>query len=245
MEQEKIIIAIDGYSSCGKSTVAKALARRLGLRYIDSGAMYRAVTLYFLENNIPIPLPDEVDHLVFNYAPALQNTHISFRVHSNTGLSEIYLNGRYVEIEIRSMQISEQVSHVSAIPAVRKNMVELQQQMGRSGGLVMDGRDIGTTVFPNADLKIFMTADPEVRTLRRYHELRNKGISVKLDDVRNNIFSRDNEDTHREESPLRMASDAILLDNTHLNFDQQVDFVLDEISKLRQQVQSSNLESEN
>ena len=240
MQQEKIIIAIDGYSSCGKSTVAKALAKRLSLRYIDSGAMYRAVTLFFIQNNIAIPLPEDLENLVLDYAKVLGEIHISFKVNIQTGLSEIYLNGRYVEKEIRSMLVSDNVSHVSAIPVVRKEMVRLQQNMGITGGLVMDGRDIGTTVFPGADLKIFMTADPEVRALRRYRELTNQGVNVSLDEVRENISSRDHEDTHREESPLRMASDAILLDNTHLNFEQQVDFVLDEISKMRQQVRSTN-----
>jgi len=238
MEQEKIIIAIDGYSSCGKSTVAKALARRLSLRYIDSGAMYRAVTLYFLRHGIPIPLPEDLDHLAVDYGRVLTEIHITFKVNPLTGLSEIFLNGEDVEKEIRSMLVSENVSHVSAIPVVRKNMVSIQQRLGSSGGLVMDGRDIGTTVFPNADLKVFMTADPEVRANRRYQELRNAGVTVHPDEVRRNISSRDHEDTHRDESPLRMASDAIPLDNTNMNFDQQVDFVLNEISKLRQQVKS-------
>lgn len=239
MQQETIIIAIDGYSSCGKSTVAKALAKRLGLRYIDSGAMYRAVTLYFLENNVHIPLPEELEILKFDYSLVLKDIHITFTINTTTGFSEIYLNGRNVEKEIRSMLISDNVSHVSAIPAVRRNMVVLQQKMRVSGGLVMDGRDIGTTVFPDADLKIFMTADPEVRALRRYNELIRADVEVMLEDVRNNILSRDYEDTHREESPLRMAEDAIKLDNTNLNFDQQVDFVLAEINKLKQQVRTN------
>jgi cytidylate kinase len=238
MLQEKIIIAIDGYSSCGKSTVAKALAKRLSLRYIDSGAMYRAVTLYFIENKIPIPLPEDLDHLAVDYARVLLDIHISFKINAVTGLSEIYLNGINVEKDIRSMLISDNVSHVSAIPVVRKNMVNIQQKLGMSGGLVMDGRDIGTTVFPNADLKIFMVADPDVRAMRRYQELKNAGIDVRYEEVKRNISSRDHEDTSRDESPLRKASDAVLLDNTKLNFEQQVDFVLDEISKMRQQVKS-------
>lgn len=240
MEQETIIIAIDGYSSCGKSTVAKALAKRLSLRYIDSGAMYRAVTLYFLENQIEIPLPEELENAKTAYDKVLEHIHISFKVNSSTGFSEIYLNSKKVENEIRSMLISDNVSHVSAIPVVRKNMVRIQQQAGLSGGLVMDGRDIGTTVFPLADLKIFMTADPEVRAIRRYQELKKAGVAVTLEEVKNNISSRDFEDTHREESPLKMAIDAILLDNTHMNFDEQVGFVLDEISKLRQQVKTAD-----
>ena len=228
----RLIIAIDGYSSCGKSTVAKALARRLGLHYIDSGAMYRAVTLYFLENNIPIPSPEELHDMTYDFEPILDKIHISFRFNKENGFSEVYLNGRNVEQEIRSMEVSEQVSHVSAIKPVRKRMVYLQQQAVNEGGLVMDGRDIGTTVFPNADLKIFMKADPMVRSERRYKELIGKGADVTMDEVMRNIVGRDYEDTHREESPLRKAEDAIVLDNTHLTQAEQVEFVIDEINKL-------------
>jgi len=228
----RLIIAIDGYSSCGKSTVAKALARRLGLHYIDSGAMYRAVTLYFLENNIPIPSPEELHDMTYDFEPILDKIHISFRFNKENGFSEVYLNGRNVEQEIRSMEVSEQVSHVSAIKPVRKRMVYLQQQAVNEGGLVMDGRDIGTTVFPNADLKIFMKADPMVRSERRYKELIGKGADVTMDEVMRNILGRDYEDTHREESPLRKAEDAIVLDNTHLTQAEQVEFVIDEINKL-------------
>jgi cytidylate kinase len=228
----RLIIAIDGYSSCGKSTVAKALARRLGLHYIDSGAMYRAVTLYFLENNIPIPSPEELHDMTYDFEPVLDKIHISFRFNEENGFSEVYLNGRNVEQEIRSMEVSEQVSHVSAIKPVRKRMVYLQQQAVNEGGLVMDGRDIGTTVFPNADLKIFMKADPMVRSERRYKELIGKGADVTMDEVMRNILGRDYEDTHREESPLRKAEDAIVLDNTHLTQAEQVEFVIDEINKL-------------
>lgn len=228
----RLIIAIDGYSSCGKSTVAKALARRLGLHYIDSGAMYRAVTLYFLENNIPIPSPEELHDMTYDFEPILDEIHISFRFNKENGFSEVYLNGRNVEQEIRSMEVSEQVSHVSAIKPVRKRMVYLQQQAVNEGGLVMDGRDIGTTVFPNADLKIFMKADPMVRSERRYKELIGKGADVTMDEVMRNIVGRDYEDTHREESPLRKAEDAIILDNTHLTQAEQVEFVIDEINKL-------------
>lgn len=228
----RLIIAIDGYSSCGKSTVAKALARRLGLHYIDSGAMYRAVTLYFLENNIPIPSPEELHDMTYDFEPILDKIHISFRFNKENGFSEVYLNGRNVEQEIRSMEVSEQVSHVSAIKPVRKRMVYLQQQAVNEGGLVMDGRDIGTTVFPNADLKIFMKADPMVRSERRYKELIGKGADVTMDEVMRNIVGRDYEDTHREESPLRKAEDAIILDNTHLTQAEQVEFVIDEINKL-------------
>ena len=228
----RLIIAIDGYSSCGKSTVAKALARRLGLHYIDSGAMYRAVTLFFIENDIPIPSPEELHDLTYDFEPVLDKIHISFRFNKDSGFSEVYLNGRNVEQEIRTMTVSEQVSHVSAIKLVRKRLVHLQQQAALEGGLVMDGRDIGTTVFPNADLKIFMKADPMVRSERRYKELIGKGVSVTMEEVMQNVVGRDYEDTHREESPLRKAADAIILDNTYLTQEEQVEFVIDEINKL-------------
>lgn len=231
MHYKKLIIAIDGYSSCGKSTVAKALARKLKLNYIDSGAMYRAVTFYFIKNKIPIPLPHELDNIDFNFSEIIDDIDISFKINPETHFSEIYLNGRNVENEIRSMQVSENVSHVSAIKAVRKKLVALQQKMQNHGGLVMDGRDIGTTVFPNADLKIFMIADPDVRTKRRYAELTNKGIKVSFEEVKRNLESRDYEDSHREQSPLMKANDAIILDNTLLGFDEQVQFVLDAIEK--------------
>lgn len=224
MSAENPVIAIDGYSSCGKSTVAKAIARELGLRYIDSGAMYRAVTLYFLRHGIDTGRTD--------YTEVLNSIHISFRVNAE-GYSDVYLNGENVAREIRTMEVSEMVSHVSTIKQVRRKMVELQQQMNHGGGLVMDGRDIGTTVFPEADLKIFMTADPEVRAARRFRELQAEGVKVTLDEVRRNIDSRDHEDTHRQESPLRQAEDAVVLDNSHLDHRQQLDFVLDRIQELR------------
>jgi cytidylate kinase len=231
MPFKKLIIAIDGYSSCGKSTVAKALAHKLKLNYIDSGAMYRAVTFYFLKNYISIPLPEELEASKVDFEKVMHDIDITFKINPETHFSEIYLNGKNVEHEIRSMEISENVSHVSAIRAVRKKLVAMQQKMQHHGGLVMDGRDIGTTVFPNADLKIFMTADPAVRAQRRYNELLSKGVSVTLEDVENNIESRDDEDTHRKISPLRKADDAIVLDNSKLNFDEQLDFVMGEIEK--------------
>lgn len=227
-----LIIAIDGYSSCGKSTVAKALARRLGIHYIDSGAMYRAVTLYFLENDIPVPGPEELLSSDYDYDRVMQEIEISFRFNPKSGFSEVYLNGRNVEQEIRSMAINEQVSHVSAIKCVRRHLVKMQQEGAAEGGLVMDGRDIGTTVFPHADLKIFMKADPTVRANRRFKELTEKGVKVTLDEVVQNVIGRDYEDTHREESPLRKAEDAIMLDNTHLSPEEQVDFVMKEVQKL-------------
>ena len=236
----RLIIAIDGYSSCGKSTVAKALAQRLKLHYIDSGSMYRAVTLYFLKNNIHIPSPDQLKDLKFNYEQELENIHITFRINNKTGFSEVYLNGVNVENKIRTMEISENVSHVSCIKAIRTKMVLLQKMAADEGSLVMDGRDIGTTVFPHADLKIFMKADPMVRATRRYDEMQEKGMDVTMEDVIGNILSRDYEDTHRDESPLRKATDAVILDNTHLDFDEQVDFVLNEIKKLRPAENLSN-----
>jgi cytidylate kinase len=237
--QPKLIIAIDGYSSCGKSTVAKALAKKLHLHYIDSGAMYRAVTLYFLENNIPIPGPEEVHDFVYDFEKVLDDVHISFKFNPDSGFSEVYLNDKNVELEIRSMLISENVSHVSSIKAVRERLVALQQMAADSGSLVMDGRDIGTTVFPNADLKIFMKADPMVRANRRYKEMQDKGIDVTLEEVINNVVGRDYEDTHREESPLRKAVDAVVLDNTNISQEDQVEFVLNEIQKVKNQAKSS------
>lgn len=236
----RLIVAIDGYSSCGKSTVAKALAQKLKLHYIDSGAMYRAVTLYFLQNNIPIPEPEELHDSKYNYEQVLKNVHITFRINPVSDSSEVFLNGINVENEIRTMEISENVSHVSSIKAVRTKMVHLQQMAADEGSLVMDGRDIGTTVFPHADLKIFMKADPMVRANRRFEELISKGMDVDMEDVIDNILSRDYEDTHREESPLRKAADAIILDNTHLNFDEQVEFVMEEIKKLKPAENFSN-----
>lgn len=223
------VIAIDGYSSCGKSTVAKTLAQTLGLRYIDSGAMYRAVTLYFLQNNIPIP--DAGADPTIDYKPVLDKINIIFQLNSDSMDSALFVNGTDNTEAIRSMEVSENVSHVSAIKEVRERMVELQQKMKKDGGLVMDGRDIGTTVFPDADLKIFMTADSQVRAERRYLELKKKGLKVSLEEVRSNIENRDYEDTHRDESPLRKAEDAIELDNTHMDYDEQVNFVLDQLKK--------------
>jgi cytidylate kinase len=222
---KKIIIAIDGFSSCGKSTVAKALAKRLGYAYVDTGAMYRAVTLYLLENKIEISSEA-------NVVEALHNIHISFGVNEVNGASEIYLNDRNVEKEIRLMPVADNVSKVSAIKAVRMEMVALQQKMGKHKGLVMDGRDIGTAVFPNAELKIFMTANPDVRAKRRFDELTAKGTPSTLEAVKTNIELRDHDDTHRKESPLVKAEDAVILDNTNLNQQQQLDLVIDLVEKL-------------
>lgn len=214
----KIVIAIDGYSACGKSTTAKEVARILGYRYIDSGAMYRAVTLYFLDNHISLSNPKEI-------MKALVQIHISFKVNSK-GASETYLNNLNVEKEIRKMRISENVSPVSAVKAVRDAMVEQQRRMGKEKAIVMDGRDIGTVVFPNAELKFFMTADMIIRAIRRQKELLENDKLVDLDDVIENITQRDKIDTTRKESPLRKATDAIVIDTTHITIDEQVDEVV-------------------
>jgi len=220
MARTNKIIAIDGYSSCGKSTLAKALAKRLQYLYIDSGAMYRAVTLYFLRNGVPYS--DNV-----RVAEALGNIHIDFEVGPEGTM--ILLNGEDVTDEIRQMYVSDAVSEVSAIKAVRLAMVAQQQRLGQDKDTVMDGRDIGTTVFPDADLKIFMTADPKVRAERRYRELINKGEKVNLEEVFENLAHRDFIDTTREESPLVRAPDAVVLDNTDLNEQEQLQFVLDRL----------------
>lgn len=219
MSRKKINIAIDGYSSCGKSTLAKALAKKLGYVYVDSGAMYRCVTLYFLENNVDISSDDAIQK-------ALSEIEIDFEDH------KVFLNGKDVSEEIRSMTISNAVSKISAIKAVRKAMVYLQQNIGIKQNLVMDGRDIGTTVFPDAQLKIFMTAHPMIRAQRRYKELLENGKTVPLDEVMANLNMRDYEDTHREESPLVQAEDAIVLDNSRLTPDEQLQFVVEKLEAI-------------
>ncbi len=216
---KQITIAIDGYSSCGKSTVSRDLANELGYVYIDTGAMYRAVTLYCLQKHI-IQTGRAVDAL--KVIRELLNIKIEFRYSAEAGKSETYLNGKNVEEEIRSMDVSDLVSPVSAIHEVRKMMVYLQRQMGKAGGVVMDGRDIGTTVFPDAELKIFMTADLDVRVERRKQELIAKGIMVKDADVRRNLQKRDDEDSTRAISPLKQAPDAVVLDTTGLTREQQL-----------------------
>lgn len=225
---ERIIIAIDGYSSCGKSTLAKALAARLGYAYIDSGAMYRAVTLYFQHHHIP--LDDEAAIL-----EALENIHIEFHYNPVLHQNETCLNGESVETSIRSLEVSNAVSPVSAIKSVRKAMVALQRKAGQNKGIVMDGRDIGTNVFPNAELKIFMTADPEVRAMRRYEELRAKGEKHSLEAIRNNLSERDRIDTSRAENPLRQAADALILDNSALTPEQQLQWALERVKDSRTQ----------
>ena len=218
MARNNFIIAIDGFSSCGKSTVAKAIAKKLNFVFVDSGSMYRAVTLYFLRNAINLTDTEAIK-------AALEDIHIDFI--PNTEKTQILLNGEDISDEIRQMEVSEMVSEVSAIKEVRHAMVAQQQKLGARRNIVMDGRDIGTTVFPDADLKIFMTADPMVRANRRYAELTAKGEEVTLQEIVENLAHRDHIDSTREESPLRQAEDAIVLDNSNLSQDEQLDFVLE------------------
>lgn len=221
---EKLIITIDGWSSCGKSTLAKQLAKKLGYLYIDSGAMYRAITLYFLRNNINRSNDKEI-------RDTLKNINLEFIHNGQSGQSEIYLNGENVEYIIRDLIIAEKVSEVAALKDVRKFAVSVQQKTGIDKGIVMDGRDIGTTVFPNAEIKIFMIADEAVRVERRFAEMFGKNPNITLEEIKNNIAMRDYIDSHREVSPLRKAADAIELDNTHLTEKEQLDFALKLVKK--------------
>ena len=218
----KIIIAIDGHSSCGKSTVAKEVARKLNYIFIDSGAMYRAVTLYCLRHNL-------INNGIVDL-PELRNNlgkiKVSFRFNAETNHNDIWMNGENVEQEIRLLTVSQNVSPVAAVAEVRHLLVALQQEMGKSKGIVMDGRDIGTVVFPKAELKIFMTALPDVRAKRRFDELTAKGEKVSYDEIKANIIERDRYDETREESPLRKADDAIILDNSYMTRKEQLDWVL-------------------
>lgn len=216
---KKIIVAIDGYSACGKSSTAKAVAKAINYRYIDSGAMYRAVTLYFLENHIELTNPKAV-------SSALSKIDISFHFNEDLSSDATYLNGLNVEERIRDMDIANQVSPVSANKSVRQAMVAQQRKIGKSKGIVMDGRDIGSAVFPNAELKVFMNASIDVRSERRQKELFEKDRLIDLADVRRNLLTRDKIDTSREINPLVMADDAILLDTTHLFFEEQVDQII-------------------
>ena len=224
----KITIAIDGYSSCGKSTVAKALATKLGYIYVDSGAMYRAVTLYCLRKGfIKRNKPDEKKILA-----SLRNIRISFEFNNSTRIYDIVLNKENVEREIREMKVSNAVSKVSSIKKVREKMGKIQKEFGKNKGVVMDGRDIGTNIFPNAELKIFMTADTDVRTQRRHDELTAKGVQITFDEVKKNLESRDHTDTHRKENPLVKAKDAIVLDNSDINKEQQLEYIMKLIDDL-------------
>lgn len=220
MSAHKIIIAIDGYSSCGKSTLAKELANKLGYNYIDSGAMYRAITLYFLRNQVNFSNHIEV-------LDAIASINLSFVFDEQNEQSDIHLNDENVEPFIRDMIVSEKVSEVAAIREVRSFAVAQQKRMGRKKGIVMDGRDIGTTVFPDAELKIFMTADPEVRVMRRFKEMYAANPHTTIEEVRHNLELRDYIDSNREESPLHRAPDAILLDNSNLTREEQLELVLE------------------
>ena len=222
---KKIIIAIDGHSSCGKSTVAKELAKRLDYIFIDSGAMYRAVTLYCLRHNLIENGKVHIPELIAN----LDKIKVSFRYNAKTLHNDIWLNGENVEQEIRLLAVSQNVSPVAAIAEVRHLLVALQQEMGKSKGIVMDGRDIGTVVFPDAELKIFMTARPDVRARRRFDELTAKGESVSYEEIKANINERDRYDESREESPLRKADDAIVLDNSFMTRKEQFEWILSRI----------------
>ena len=230
MEQttKKIIIAIDGFSSCGKSTFAKAIAARLGYIFIDTGAMYRAVTLYALEHGAIIDGKVAEDRVV----ALLPDVNISFRFNAERGASDAYVNGERVEDKIRSIEVSNMVSHVSSIAQVREKLVAMQQQMGRARGVVMDGRDIGTVVFPDAELKIFMTADAQVRAERRYAELKAKGDNVTMEEILENVISRDKADMTREISPLRQAEDAVVLDNSHMSVEEQMAWFMERYQKI-------------
>ena len=226
---KKITIAIDGYSSCGKSTMAKDLAREISYVYVDTGAMYRAVTLFALRNGLfgeDGSLDTERLHL------EMKHIQVSFKLNAETGRPETYLNGEWVERDIRTMLVSSHVSVVAALPFVRESLVRQQQRMGEAKGIVMDGRDIGTVVFPDAELKIFVTASPEVRAQRRYDELKQKGMDADYEDILRNVEQRDYLDTHREVSPLRQASDALVLDNSLLTVEEQKQWLLSQYRRV-------------
>ncbi len=227
IQKTKLVIAIDGYSSCGKSTVAKDLAKLLNIIFIDSGAMYRCVTLYALENGII-----NEDHIdLEKLQKELNNISISFKFDAASKTNETYLNGELVESKIRSIEVSNHVSSISAIGFVRKRMVELQQKMGETESIVMDGRDIGTVVFPNADLKLFMTASPEIRAERRFKEFQEKNENISFEEVLDNVIKRDHIDETRDESPLKKADDAVVLDNGTIGKEEQLDFIVEELRK--------------
>lgn len=223
---KKLTIAIDGFSSCGKSTMAKALAKKLDYTYVDSGAMYRAVTLYCIDNNL-ISEGNINEELLEQRLVEIQ---IEFLPNSETGQADTYLNGKNIEDKIRQIEVSNLVSPVSKLAFVRKTLVELQRKISEGKGVVMDGRDIGTVVFPDADLKIFMTADVDIRAQRRYDELINKNQKVNFQEIRDNINQRDYIDSNRKESPLRQAEDAVVLDNSKMNRKEQLNWILNLIA---------------
>lgn len=228
MVLKKIIIAIDGHSSTGKSTTAKVVAQKLHYVYVDTGAMYRAVTLYAIENN----LIENGEVNTKSLLKQLENIRLSFVYNDSLGYAEIYLNHRNVENEIRSLTVSQSVSKIAQLPEVRQKLVSLQQHMGKEKGIVMDGRDIGTVVFPDAELKIFMTASAEIRAKRRFDELQAKGENVTFDEVLENVKNRDFIDSTRKESPLKKADDAIVIDNSKLTVDQQIQKIITLAEKL-------------
>ncbi|HKJ40631.1 MAG TPA: (d)CMP kinase [Sunxiuqinia sp.] len=225
---QKIVIAIDGHSSCGKSTVAKELAKKLGYIYLDSGAMYRAVTLFALRNNLAADGKVDEKSLIAR----LEEIEIEFRLNSETGMNDTYLNGENVEDEIRQLPVANHVSPVATIKEVRHELVKMQQAMGENKGIVMDGRDIGTVVFPDAELKIFMTARPEVRAQRRYDELTAKGVQVNFDDILKNVQERDHIDSNRATSPLKQADDALILDNSDITREEQLDWAMQKVNEV-------------
>lgn len=225
---KKITIAIDGFSSCGKSTMAKDLAREVGYIYVDTGAMYRSVTLYALRNGF---FADDNSIDTEGLEKEMENIKISFQLNPETGKPDTYLNGECVEQEIRSMEVSSRVSPIATLPFVRSALVAQQQRMGQDKGIVMDGRDIGTTVFPDAELKIYVTASAEVRAQRRYDELQAKGMPADFDDILKNVKERDYIDSHREVSPLRKADDAIELDNSNMTIAEQKQWLMEQFEK--------------
>jgi cytidylate kinase len=232
MTTKKIIIAIDGHSSCGKSTMAKSLAQKLGYVYIDSGAMYRVVTLYALRKGLIKKGIPETERLI----QELKNIKITFKWDESLGKNTTFLNGENVEEEIRRLEVSENVSPISTIAEVRHEMVKQQRENGTNKGIVMDGRDIGTVVFPDAELKIFMTASPEIRAQRRYLELKEKGQKVDFNSILQNVEGRDEIDSNREVSPLRRADDALILDNSYLSREEQLKWTLDKVKEITERI---------
>ena len=227
----KIVIAIDGYSGCGKSSTAKAVAKELGYTYIDSGAMYRAATLHFLNNFLSPTNPQDVEK-------ALKTMEISFHPNPDTGRQETFLNGLNVEDEIRNMRVSERVSEIATLKTVRHELVAQQQRLGKKKGVVMDGRDIGSVVFPGAELKVFMSADLDTRSVRRQQELLEKGELVELDEIRNNLAERDRIDSSRKESPLLKMPEAIEIDTSNLTFEGQVEQIVHQARQIIEKEQS-------
>lgn len=229
---KKIVIAIDGFSSCGKSTMAKDLAREVGYIYVDTGAMYRAVTLFAMRNDV-FDAEGNIDET--RLKALLPDVKLTFQLNDETKLPEVCLNGENVERYIRTLEVSQHVSPIAALPFVREKLVEQQQAMGNEKGIVMDGRDIGTVVFPNAELKIFVTASAEIRAQRRFKELETKGMPADFDEILQNVEQRDYIDTHRETSPLRQADDALVLDNSHLTIAEQKVWLMEKFNERTQE----------